>query len=213
VKTCRICQIKKPVNEFYLHRGGRSKGHRTECKDCFKEQVRQRANTDRVRAHRRERYSKIESLKQKVLARQNAYAQQNRKREADRAKKWRKDNPDKLKKLNRDYVAKNRDALAVKRKRYWAENHDKVMILVKRRKARLRGAQIAPFTARQWADRLAEFNHRCAYCWAIEKMTQDHVIPIIRGGRHSIDNIVPACERCNYRKGKKTLLEFLREVA
>ena len=41
--------------------------------------------------------------------------------------------------------------------------------------------------------------------------TIDHVIPIARGGAHSIDNVVPACGFCNCSKGNKPLLIWMYE--
>jgi 5-methylcytosine-specific restriction endonuclease McrA len=35
----------------------------------------------------------------------------------------------------------------------------------------------------------------------------DHVIPRSKGGKHSWDNVVIACEPCNSRKGDRTPLE------
>jgi len=36
----------------------------------------------------------------------------------------------------------------------------------------------------------------------------DHVIPRSRGGSDDIDNLVPACARCNLSKGARTLQEW-----
>lgn len=46
--------------------------------------------------------------------------------------------------------------------------------------------------------------HTCQYCGATKQLTLDHVIPISKGGRHSWDNIVTACEWCNNHKGDRT---------
>lgn len=58
---------------------------------------------------------------------------------------------------------------------------------------------------------------RCSYCG--ERMrrgddTVDHVVPRAAGGAQlGLGNMVPACKRCNNRKGDLSLLEFLlREV-
>ena len=48
----------------------------------------------------------------------------------------------------------------------------------------------------------------CAYCGSKEFIEMDHVIPISRGGQHSIGNLVPACSRCNKRKSDKLLVEW-----
>ena len=46
--------------------------------------------------------------------------------------------------------------------------------------------------------------HTCQYCGSTKKLTLDHVIPRSKGGKHSWDNVVIACERCNSRKGDRT---------
>jgi 5-methylcytosine-specific restriction endonuclease McrA len=50
-------------------------------------------------------------------------------------------------------------------------------------------------------------HHRCQYCGSTKNLTLDHVIPRSKGGRHTWDNVVTACERCNSRKGDRTLAE------
>ncbi len=37
----------------------------------------------------------------------------------------------------------------------------------------------------------------------------DHILPLSRGGSHSIDNVVPACHTCNRSKAAKLLLDWL----
>ena len=67
----------------------------------------------------------------------------------------------------------------------------------------------ADLTTGQWEDICIAFDHRCAYCGRAEKqLTRDHRVPLIRGGRHTASNIVPACHRCNKSKGSKTEEEF-----
>lgn len=55
---------------------------------------------------------------------------------------------------------------------------------------------------------------KCQYCGgAAENL--DHVIPRTKGGRHTWDNLVAACKRCNSRKADKSLsasgLKLIRE--
>lgn len=45
--------------------------------------------------------------------------------------------------------------------------------------------------------------HSCQYCGSNKQLTLDHVIPISKGGKHSWDNVVAACESCNNRKGDR----------
>ncbi|MFQ6617067.1 MAG: HNH endonuclease, partial [Fidelibacterota bacterium] len=47
--------------------------------------------------------------------------------------------------------------------------------------------------------------HRCQYCGnGNVPLTVDHVIPKVKGGLESWDNLVCACIECNNRKGNRT---------
>ena len=51
-------------------------------------------------------------------------------------------------------------------------------------------------------------HHSCQYCGCLSKhLTLDHVIPRSKGGTHTWDNVVTACERCNSRKSDQLLHE------
>lgn len=50
-------------------------------------------------------------------------------------------------------------------------------------------------------------HHSCQYCGSTRRLTLDHVIPRSRGGLHTWDNVVAACERCNSAKGDRLLHE------
>jgi 5-methylcytosine-specific restriction endonuclease McrA len=50
--------------------------------------------------------------------------------------------------------------------------------------------------------------YMCQYCGKEgQKLTLDHVIPRYRGGRHTWDNVVSACDACNRRKAGRTPAE------
>lgn len=56
---------------------------------------------------------------------------------------------------------------------------------------------------------------RCRYCeteLSSTERTADHVVPLCRGGAHSIDNLVIACRSCNSSKGRKTLEQWLESI-
>ena len=64
-------------------------------------------------------------------------------------------------------------------------------------------------TSVQWNEIKRHHNYSCAYCGVgesdIVKLTRDHIIPVTKGGLHTKDNIVPACQPCNARKGTKAV--------
>jgi 5-methylcytosine-specific restriction endonuclease McrA len=41
-----------------------------------------------------------------------------------------------------------------------------------------------------------------------EELTLDHLVPVIRGGKSSRGNVVPACKECNNRKKYLLPLEW-----
>ncbi|NJM75984.1 MAG: HNH endonuclease [Acaryochloridaceae cyanobacterium RU_4_10] len=46
-------------------------------------------------------------------------------------------------------------------------------------------------------------NHACQYCGSGKRLTLDHVIPRSKGGQHTWNNVVAACESCNSQKGDR----------
>lgn len=49
----------------------------------------------------------------------------------------------------------------------------------------------------------------CLYCGAPSEHI-DHIVPLSRGGRHSIGNLTGACKSCNLSKGAKFITEWKR---
>ena len=51
----------------------------------------------------------------------------------------------------------------------------------------------------------------CHYCGkqvGAKALTMDHLVPIIRGGRSTKGNVVPACKACNNAKSHKLAFEL-----
>jgi len=65
-------------------------------------------------------------------------------------------------------------------------------------------------TAAQWTTLQATWGG-CAYCGAADQPLQrDCVLPISRGGRYTLDNVVPACRSCNASKCNAEVTGWLR---
>ena len=68
--------------------------------------------------------------------------------------------------------------------------------------------------SKDWRKLVRHYRHRCAYCGGNEGgIHMDHVIPLSRGGRHAIGNVLPACQGCNLSKGAKLVAEWKRDDA
>ena len=74
---------------------------------------------------------------------------------------------------------------------------------IRREKARARELRLSGW----WKRRIAV--GRCHYCErevGARRLTLDHVVPLIRGGRSVRANVVPACKDCN--SAKQSLLPW-----
>ena len=81
---------------------------------------------------------------------------------------------------------------------------------VQRRRARRVKAAGNDLTEDQWAQ-LQQAWGGCAYCHRITvDLQRDCVLPISRGGRYTLDNVVPACRSCNASKGNGEVTAWMR---
>lgn len=92
----------------------------------------------------------------------------------------------------------------------WRKNNpEKLRALGSKRQARRRGAEIGDRHVDSIIKELrSKDSFTCYYCqnkFIISKMHIDHIIPIVKGGRHSSDNICSSCSTCNCRKNKNNV--------
>lgn len=68
---------------------------------------------------------------------------------------------------------------------------------VLREKEKARGLRKTQWWQRQLARGVC---HYCGRKIQPAELTMDHIVPLIRGGRSTKGNVVPACKECNNRK-------------
>ena len=79
-----------------------------------------------------------------------------------------------------------------------------------RRRQRRVKAVVNDLSTEQWEALKAAWNG-CAYCGATDRPLQrDCVMAISRGGRYTVDNVVPACGSCNTSKCNDEVTSWLR---
>jgi 5-methylcytosine-specific restriction endonuclease McrA len=82
-------------------------------------------------------------------------------------------------------------------------------VAARRRQRRMKRVE-HDLTVEQWAALQTAWGG-CAYCGAAGTALQrDCVLPVSRGGRYTLDNIVPACRACNASKCNDEVTGWLR---
>lgn len=204
--ACRVCREEKLPSDFYV-RSKRTR--RTECKTCLKKKSADRRREKCVEISE-QRHAFYVTNRERLLSKQNAYTAQNRERESARVRRWRRDNPHKLRQVNVSYYARHRESVLDQKREYHASHIEERRAISRNRKARLKNAPGTGVSAKEWRGIIEYFGGRCAYCLQPNTpLTMDHLIPICRGGQHDPSNVVPACQRCNFRKHTMTHIEFL----
>jgi 5-methylcytosine-specific restriction endonuclease McrA len=120
-------------------------------------------------------------------------------------------NPAKHTAANQRYYREHREAVLARIEVWRLQNPERKRGYLRQRRARLRG-DAGQITAAEWQAVLAAYHHCCAYCGASGPLEQDHVIPVARGGRHTMHNVVPACRSCNATKGRYAPLKSVALV-
>jgi 5-methylcytosine-specific restriction endonuclease McrA len=177
---CSECRQRKPrTRDFYYSDKRASDGLHSCCKACH---LKRTANWEAKNPRDRSQYNAEWNAKNRARVRQRA---------SPAFAKWRKAN--RAKRLEWEAAYRQTDCYRKKAVAYQAT-----------RRARKAGA-IGCHTAQEFAELLAKQNYQCFYCGTDIKdaATEDHFIPLSRGGHNYIDNIRAACLSCNISKGNR----------
>ena len=119
-------------------------------------------------------------------------------------RQWRKDHPE----YGPEYDAANREKKRQQERERYADDPTQKIASAHRHRARKLQAPVCDFTLSQWQAIQEAYKYCCAYCGkqVLDGLTQDHIIPLSKGGSHTYTNIVPACRSCNSKKGVKNPL-------
>jgi 5-methylcytosine-specific restriction endonuclease McrA len=195
-RRCSICERELETSDF-LKKPGVKSGLMRACRSCHRE--------------RRARYYLANPEPKREAAKRRYWADP----AADKAKhkRWLAKNPKRAREHSLAWYRANPEKSRLSRKAWLLANPDKARESAAagraRRRARLLEAKGLGITREQWASKLEEFGHRCAYCNEKRPLTIDHFRPFARGGENDVDNIVPACQSCNSRKNDRLIFDWV----
>ncbi len=226
MKTCTKCGVEKPLEKFSPDRRNHD-GRQSYCKTCYQIEsaIWRAANSEKRRAYQAAWYlANCDTVKARVAI----YRVKNLEKVRAYAMIYRQENRDKYRVWNKTYYVTHQEKELVRGATYRKMNAKKIQARSaayrrtpkakeiacrnsRTRRARERNCEIS-LTAEEWGQIIVSYNGRCAYCGMKlrvggprtgNKLTQDHIRPLSKGGVHSADNVVPACWTCNSEKRAK----------
>jgi len=159
-----------------------------------------------------------------LIEKSKRYRNENLEKCKESEKKYREDNPDKVRLINKKKYEKNKINVLKKQKEYYEKN--KTIILERNKhyrktpigKASRKNSHIKRRLSKKEGDVTTEqllilqkTQTHCYWCGNPLKNKAshvDHYIPLSKGGKHTISNLVMACASCNLSKGAKMPEEF-----
>lgn len=220
VKTCKDCARTLPIENFYRNTNGTPKAV---CKPCHRartvawakknpEKVReiskryQTKNADKLReSGRKWREKNADISRPKAQERTRQWREKNREKHHSYVRKWNSENAGRVKENQQAWREENREKVNEHGRKYKKRHPEKVREYALRRRARMLGSQAERV---DYAAILARYGYVCHICGDLISRADlqfDHIIPIAKGGPHSMANIRPAHALCNRRKSDKLL--------
>jgi 5-methylcytosine-specific restriction endonuclease McrA len=144
-----------------------------------------------------------------------AYADPEYQRKAiERAKKWRRDNPERYKKAMSDYHKKNKERMDARAAKWRKDNPERARAIIRtaNNNRRARNLAVGEVSLADMREVLAR--RVCAVCKEIHpRMEVDHIIALSRGGTNHISNLQLLCQPCNRSKWSFDHTEWLQSRA
>jgi 5-methylcytosine-specific restriction endonuclease McrA len=148
--------------------------------------------------------------------RRREYGREWMKRNPEKARegmrRWRKAHPEERNADRRAFYDRHREEMLAQSAEYHRQHPEVGRARSQNYRARKQAAQ-GSFTPAQWLALVEAYGGRCAYRGEQAPLEVDHRVPLSRGGSNLIENILPACRRCNAEKHQMTEEEFRARLA
>lgn len=187
MKTCTLCKQQKPTNDFGKH-AQKKDGLSSWCKSCANKNAKERMSTEQCKKHK-QAYDAIRRQNEDV--RNKAKKASRDRYNKDKAKwkqdvlDWQKQHPEETKAYKKNNKYKRREVVS--------------------------NSGITPKELSVWETTQPKI---CTYCNKMCKTDYqiDHIEPLSKGGKHSIDNLTISCPTCNQSKSNTSLLLWMAKT-
>ena len=119
-------------------------------------------------------------------------------------------NEERARESSKKWSHANRSEVTARNRKWRRANPDRRRFHESARERRLHNTPIHLLpTNAQLAEWKELYGQRCCYCESTENLTLEHIVPISKGGFHTLENILWACRSCNSSKKDETFIIWL----
>jgi 5-methylcytosine-specific restriction endonuclease McrA len=200
-KKCPTCKEIKDINLFYKNKY-RKDGIDSECKICKNKRTTKfrKNHKDLIKSIDKKSYYKNHD--KKLLSKKKYWAK-NREKLNEKERNFYQNNKELILERQRIYHLKHKEKRNLSCKKRYEENPMEYILRAKERKISKRTTSDKTITVNSLKLLIENQNYKCVYCSSDLRTTDkhlDHIIPISKGGIHSIKNVQWVCKDCNLSK-------------
>lgn len=194
-------------------KNARSREHYKENRDRIlaRNKLHYQNHKERISKYWKERYG---NHREEILARNKAYRLSHKQQWNERSARWRKNNLEKSAEIQHRWYESNKKEFNRNHRKYVKEHPEIYVAASQKRRALKAKSAINLAAIQKWMQRVrSSKNSRCYYCSNLVSGSDlhfDHIIPLSKGGPHTVENLCVSCAKCNLTKRAKHITAWVK---